>query len=273
MNTTTDDIKRLRKISGQPIMDCKNALLKATTFDDAFDILRKTATEKIDERRKDKITSEGRVIIKHSDTKNNAFREMVMISLLCETDFTAKSEVFINALDEIADIHLTSNPFGHIAVKTIINKIKSQTGEKIQLGTAHVLSHNGVGIMSEYVHFDNKKAAIVSLEAKTHPPELLKLGKQIAMHIVASKPQFNCEANVDWSSVDLDIPEHLQNKPPEILAKISQGKKKKFMSERVLLHQPFCINDKITVEEAINKIRRQHMMEITISCFYHIEIG
>ena len=97
---TKEDIVRLRKASGQPIMDCKKALQETNSFDEAFEYIRKTATEKIDERRKDRVASEGRVIIKGTNEHPVYGSKIAMVSLLCETDFTAKSEAFVNALDK-----------------------------------------------------------------------------------------------------------------------------------------------------------------------------
>ena len=110
MEIKKEDIVRLRKTSGQPIMDCKKALQETNSFDEAFEYLRKTATEKIDTRRKDRESSEGRVIVKGSHEQPVDGSKIVMASLLCETDFTAKSDAFVEALDKIADEFLSDEP-------------------------------------------------------------------------------------------------------------------------------------------------------------------
>ena len=58
-----------------------------------------------------------------------------------------------------------------------------------------------------------------------------------------------------------------------IIEKISRGKKDKFKKERVLLNQLYCLDDKITIDQAIKNVRRKEMMEITLKKFKHIEIG
>jgi elongation factor Ts len=273
MKVNKEDIIRLRKTSGQPIMDCKKALLETNSFDEAFEYIRKNAKEKIDERRKDRITSEGRVVVKCSHEFPVYGSKIAMVSLLCETDFTAKSELFSSGTDKIAKLALSYTEEDRRQIEEIVDEVKTQTGEKVEVGQIfihHVTENTSIG---SYVHFDNKKAAIVQFEANSNPVMLQELGKNIAMHIVACKPQFLDDKEIDWSRVDLEIPEHLKNKPEEILAKISRGKREKFKKERVLINQIYCLDDKITVDQAIKNVRRDEMMEITLKKYRHIEIG
>ncbi len=275
MEIKKEDIIRLRKTSGQPIMDCKRALQETDSFDEAFEYLRKNATEKIDSRRKDKVVNEGRVISKCTHEQPIVGSRVAISSLLCETDFTAKSEIFINALDNIVDalFQLQPNAINVREVMTIINEVKAQTGEKIQMGTYHMLYPTATNPVYSYVHFDNKKAALVTLEAFSKPYELQQLGMHLAMHVVASKPRFLDESDIDWSEADLTIPEHLLSKPKEIIDKISRGKREKFRAETCMLYQPYCLDDSINVDQAIKKVRKDKMMEIQLKKFRHIEIG
>ena len=48
---------------------------------------------------------------------------------------------------------------------------------------------------------------------------------------------------------------------------------RKHQKETVLLEQPYCLDDKITVDKAIKDVRRKVMMEITLKKFRHVEIG
>lgn len=286
MEIKKEDIIRLRKTSGQPIMDCKRALQETNSFDEAFEYIRKNATEKIDERRKDRVASEGRVVIRGSNEHPIYGSKIVMASLLCETDFTAKCDLFRESLDKIADILLMDFPTEESIsiqmnvqrerlneVDKIIDEVKAQTGEKVEIGQTYVIMVRENTSIGSYVHFDNKRAALVQFEANTNPAALQQLGRDVSMHIVASKPQFLDENDIDWSKVDLDIPEHLLSKPLSIIEKISKGKKDKFKKERVLLNQPYCLDDKITIDHAIKNVRRKEMMEITLKKFKHIEIG
>ena len=286
MEIKKEDIVRLRKTSGQPIMDCKKALQETNSFDEAFEYIRKNATEKIDERRKDRVASEGRVVIKGNSEHPRYGSKIAMVSLLCETDFTAKCDLFRVSLDKIADILLMDLPTGESVsiqidvqngrldeVDKIIDEVKAQTGEKVEIGQTYVIMVGENTSIGSYVHFDNKRAALVQFEANTNPEPLQQLGRDVSMHIVASQPQFLDENDIDWDKVDLEIPASLLSKPPSIIEKIAKGKKDKFKKERVLLNQPYCLDDSITIDQAIKNVRRKEMMEITLKKFKHIEIG
>ena len=276
MEVRNEDIVKLRKASGQPIMDCKRALQQTNSFDEAFEFLRKTSSEKIDSRRKDRIASEGRVAIKCSHEYPVYGSKIAMVSLLCETDFAAQSESFVNALINIAGLLTESN--SDLTMELIqkdIEKVKAQTGEKIELGQTYVLTVPENSSIGTYVHFDNKKAAIVQFEAKSNPALLQKLGREIAMHVVASKPQYlnKEEYKSSPNKEKLILPEGIEEKPQEIQEKIIDGMWRKQMKEIVLLEQPFCLDDKITVNQAILNVRKEEMMEIELTKFRHIEIG
>jgi len=275
MDIKKEDIVRLRKTSGQPIMDCKKALQETNSFDEAFEYLRKTATEKIDSRRKDRVAGEGRVVVKCSHEQPVDGSKVAMVSLLCETDFTAKSDAFIKALDKIADEFLSNQPNAVVMgnVLTIIDEIKAQTGENVQMGTYYMLFPTKNNPVYSYVHFDNKKAALVTLEANSTPYELQQLGLNLAMHVVASKPRFCTEADMDWSEADLEIPAGLLSKPPSIIEKITRGKKDKYKAETCMEFQKYCLDDSMNVKQAILQVRKNQMMEIALKQFKHIEIG
>jgi elongation factor Ts len=256
-------------------MDCKRALAKESSFDEAFEYLRKNASEKIDSRRKDKIASEGRVIVKCNREYPVYGSKVIMLSMLCETDFTAKSETFVNIMDGIADILLESEDQMHMElVNRNIAGLKAQTGEKIEIGLTYIFTIKENTSTSWYVHFDNKKAGLVQFEAQSNPAALQKLGKDIAMHVVATKPKYlNKKECSNDKEKDITIPKGIENKPENIRMQIINGVLKKYMRETVLLEQPFCIDDSKTINEAILEVRRQKMMEITLKKFKHIEIG
>jgi len=273
MKVKKEDIVKLRKISGQPIMDCKKALIETDSFDEAFEYLRINAKEKIDEKRKDRIASEGRVIIKGTNEYPVHNSRVAMTSLLCETDFTAKSDVFIKALDEITEI-LLKEESQIDSVDKIVESVKAQTGEKVELGQTYVVHVGDNMSIGTYVHFDNKKAALVQFETKTNPHQLQKLGQNIAMHIVAHKPQYlNQNEYALGPQKNIIFPKGIENKPLEIQEKIKIGVAKKHQKETVLLEQSYCLDENISVDQAIKDVRREVMMEITLKKFRHIEIG
>ncbi len=274
MNVKKEDIIKLRKISGQSIMDCKKALEQTDNLDEAFKFLRKNTFEKINNKRKHKSLNEGRVVVKCSYDHPVPGSIIALVSLLCETDFTAKSKLFIEALDNISTL-LTSGITPQMTeVTEIVNSIQAQTGEKIELDEAYIMPIEDNTPTMFYTHFDNKKAAIVQFNANSNPYHLQKLGHNIAMHIVGNKPEYlNDEDFINDTAKDIPIPSDTHKKSPEMQQKIILGALNKAKKERVLLHQPYCLDNTISVDQAIKNIRKELMMEISLKQFKHTEIG
>ncbi len=103
---TTEDIKKLRELTGAGMQDCKNALVEFNgDIEKAIEELRKKGIAKAI-KRMDRQTSEGAIYAYvHHGNKIGA-----MVELNCETDFVAKNEEFINLAKEMAIQVATMNP-------------------------------------------------------------------------------------------------------------------------------------------------------------------
>jgi len=262
-----EKIKKLREMSGQGMMDCKNALKEANeNLDEAFEILAKNS--KLDKSRKDRIVKEGRVDISLSivDSKNAGFS---IISLLCETDFLAKTEDFENALKEISISQYNKDKFENSKeVESIIDDIKAKSGENIELGPIVIKKIDSSNEMiGGYIHHDNKKASVVILEGCTIMDTDVPDG--IAMQVLANKPKYANIEDVNWDEIDLEIPESLLSKPPQILEKITNGKKEKFCQENVLSEQKYIKDD----SKKIKDVLLEYGEDVKIKEFDFIVIG
>src|SRR4030043_75370 len=92
-------VQKLRKMSGQGMMDCKKALEESNgDMEKAMEILRKKGLATL-AKRAERETTEGSVICKVSDDGKTA----VLATLCCETDFVAKSDDFIEAANKVGD--------------------------------------------------------------------------------------------------------------------------------------------------------------------------
>jgi len=92
-------VVKLRKMSGQGMMDCKKALEEANgNMDEAMAILRKKGLATL-AKRAERETSQGLVVSRESDEGKTA----VLASLCCETDFVANSDDFAAAAAKLAD--------------------------------------------------------------------------------------------------------------------------------------------------------------------------
>ena len=92
-------VMKLRKMSGQGMMDCKKALAETDgDLEEAMDLLRKKGFATLS-KRAERETSEGLVVCRVGEDQKQA----VMATLCCETDFVAKSDDFVATADKLLD--------------------------------------------------------------------------------------------------------------------------------------------------------------------------
>ncbi|MGM0628811.1 MAG: elongation factor Ts [Patescibacteria group bacterium] len=106
MDTTTEDVKKLRDETGVSVMKCKNALEEAGgDMKKAAELLQKKSKETAD-KKKDRTLGAGRIVSYIHNTKTVG----VLLELSCETDFVAKNEEFIDLAYNIAMHVAAMNP-------------------------------------------------------------------------------------------------------------------------------------------------------------------
>ncbi len=281
------DVVKLRKMSGQGMMDCKKALGEANgDMDKAMEILRKKGLATL-ARRAERETSEGAVISWQSQDN----KEAALATLCCETDFVAKSDDFVQLARDIRDyIGSTKGAEGAESVlqtiiagrtfQEVLTEVVSKTGEKMQVGDYARFRLEGAGIIGTYVHFNNKVGSMVHLETSdakvAQAPSIKQAASDIAMHITASKP-----IALDVDSLDPQVVERekaiyaaqVQNKPPQVVNRIVEGKLKKFYSDYCLLEQPFVKDDSKTVRQVLAEAAKQAGGQASIKQFVRFEVG
>jgi elongation factor Ts len=280
-------VVKLRKMSGQGMMDCKKALAEANgDMDKAMEILRKKGLATL-AKRAERETSEGAVVSWQSQDGKVA----ALVTVCCETDFVAKSDDFVRLARDIRDyIGSAQGDQGPesvlqtiVAGKTfqeVLTEVVSRTGEKMQVGDFVRFRVPGTGLIGTYIHFNNKVGSMVQIEtndAKTAGAPALKLAaSDIAMHITASKP-----IALDIESLDPHVVEQeraiyaaqVQNKPPEVVKRIVEGKLKKFYSDYCLLQQPFVKDDTKTVQQVLAEAAQQAGGQASVKQFVRFEVG
>lgn len=239
---TTEQVKELRDATGISVMQCKRALEEADgNMDKALAILKKTSSD-IALKKADRSLNSGAVMIKSGNST-------VLVGLLCETDFVAKNEDFLNLLSKLTDKASSSGIETMKAEsKDMIDPIIQKTGENIQLGESFEVKGD---VLGNYVH-NNKTGVIVSLAGGNS-----ELAKDIAMHITAMKPEYITEAEIgeDIKNTMKEIFEKEVaeiNKPEDIKAKMLAGKISTYFKEKTLLDQVFIKGDE-TVEKLLEK--------------------
>lgn len=282
---SAEAVVKLRKMSGQGMMDCKKALAEAGgDLNKAMEILRKKGLATL-AKRADRATSEGRVICRLSPDGKKA----VIVSLCSETDFVAKSEDFIAAADKLAEYAfaatvdsgpevLMDTTIGGKRFADVLTEVVSKTGEKIEVGDYMRFQMNGDGVFGHYVHFNGKVGALVEIETSSASvaKAIKPLADEIAMHITAINPLAVDKTSIDPSVLDKEraiAAEQVKDKPANIVAKIVDGKIAKFLKDNCLVDQPFVKDDSVTVGQALANAAKAAGGQAKIKRFVRVEIG
>ncbi len=278
-------VMKLRKMSGQGMMDCKKALLETEgDMDEAMSLLRKKGLATL-EKRASRETSEGHVVCRKSDDGRMA----ALATLCCETDFVSKSDDFVAAADMLAECTLLAQAdegtealletsYDGKKFSEILTDTVSRTGEKTEVGDFVRYKLDGTGVIGTYVHFNNKLGSMVEIETNADDAScgLAQIATDIAMHITAINP-----AGVDRDSIAPETiekeraiaAEQVKNKPANIIDKIVEGKLGKFFKDNCLVDQPFVKDDTKTVGQALADAAKEAGGEAKIKRFVRMEIG
>lgn len=258
MAITAAEVNKLRQMTGAGMMDCKKALTEANgDFDAAIDLLRKKG-QKVAANRADRDAAEGLVLARTSaDAKKG-----VLVSVNCETDFVAKNADFGKMAETILEIalqHMAADadtlkalPFGNGL--TVAEKLTEQTGvigEKIDVNYCGTLEAEYV---YAYNHPGNRVASMVGLNKAGHE----QVAKDVAMQTAAMAPIALDKSSTPQSVIEkeLEIGKELaiqEGKPAEMADKIAQGRLNKFFKESTLLAQEFIKDNKMNVEQYVQK--------------------
>jgi len=247
---TAAQVKALRDMTGQGMMECKKALAEAGgEIEAAVDLLRKKGLIKA-EKKSARQTAEGLVAV-HVDSGSAA-----MVEVVCETDFCARNDEFKAMVQQVAAL-AAGGPDGDVqatdeidqAVQACFAKVR----ENMRYSRGVKLSAATVG---RYIHHNGKVGVLVGVEGEIAPETL----SDLCMHIAFTDPMA-----ISTDEVPADVVEREQRlaseeaaetgKPPEIVEKIVQGKVRKFLAENALLEQPFVKDDKKKVKQVLGQAK------------------
>lgn len=284
---SSGQVMKLRKISGQGMMDCKKALQETNgDIDQAMALLRKKGLATM-QKRADRQATEGRVICTISEDGKTA----ALATLCCETDFVANSDDFSAAADSLANFLLACQADEGVenVLDTTIDGKKfadiltgmiSRTGEKMELADYTRFQLDGSGLIGTYIHFNGKVGTMVEIATSSDEPaedaQMKKLATDIAMHITALKPLAVDKDDIDAAIVEQEraiAAEQVKNKPANIIEKIIEGKLRKFFSENCLLQQGFVKDDSKSVAKILETTAKSCNGQAEIKRFIRFEIG
>jgi len=252
-------VKELRERTGSGMMECKKALVEANgDMELAIENMRKAGLAKAD-KKSGRIAAEGIIGVKVSDDG----RSVAIVDINCETDFVAKAEDFVEFVNSVAHALLNADvrteeellamPLeGGVTVDEMRRGLISKLGENITIRRFEKFQSQDGGTAC-YLH-GTKIGVIVELAVAD--PEL---GKDVAMHIAASKPICVSDEQVSPEAISKEKEiflaqqeEKIKGKPADIVEKMVVGRISKFYAEVTLLGQPFVKDDKMTVGKLVS---------------------
>jgi elongation factor Ts len=269
MNITADSVKQLRERTGAGMMECKKALVETQgDLDAAAELMRKTGLAKADKKAA-RVAAEGTVAIER------AGNDAVLVEVNCETDFVARSDEFqafardlaraaLSAPVDALEALLALPDAGGGTLEERRRALIAKIGENISVRRFVRLS--APTALGTYLH----GARIGTLVALKGGDEAL--AKDLAMHVAAVNPAYVDAAEVPAAVLDKErgiLAEQTkgENKPPEIIAKMVEGRLRKYLAEITLLGQPFVKDPDTTVEKLVKKAGA------TVVKFVRFEVG
>jgi len=273
MNITADTVKQLRERTGAGMMECKKALVETQgNLDAAAELMRKTGLAKADKKAA-RIAAEGTVAMERSG--NSA----ALVEVNCETDFVARSDEFQAFAHTIARVALQAAPDSLEALLSLPDAsgpgasgptagtptavtpgvgsleerrraLIAKIGENIAV--RRFVRLTAPGALGAYVH-GTRIGTLVALEGGDE-----SLARDLAMHVAAVNPAYIDAGEVPAAVLDKEreiLAEQTkgEKKPPEIIAKMVEGRLRKYLGEITLLGQPFVKDPDTTVEKLVKK--------------------
>ena len=249
-------VKELRERTGAGMMECKKALVESEgDVETAIENLRKSGQAQA-AKKAGRTAAEGRIVVEATADGKHA----AMVEVNSETDFVAKDENFVEFANGVAARVLADRPADVDALaalamdgQTVEEKRKAlvaKIGENIAVRRFVLLDTEGV--LGIYLH-GTRIGVVVELEGGDQD-----LARDIAMHVAATRPLCISEADVSREEIEKEREIYTaqaaeSGKPPEIVAKMVEGRIKKFLKENTLVGQPFVKNPDQTVEELLKQ--------------------
>lgn len=256
---TAAAVKALRERTDLPMMECKKALVAAEGDAEKAIAILKEQFKKIQDKRADNATEEGRIFLAIADDGSEA----ALVEIQCESAPVATGES-LEVLGTAIVGQLLSGPGAETPedlmgqtpegasdslqsmYEDFVNKIREKTVVNRVTRVA--------GPVGGYIHHDYKTGVLFQAKGEPKSKEILR---DVAMHIAALNPEYCTAVDLDQAEVTaerdrLTAEAKASGKPENIIEKIVDGQMNRFYMEKgVLIYQPFAKDDKKTVEKAL----------------------
>ena len=282
-------ITKLREATGCGMMKCKEAL-EANNYDyeAAVDWLRKKGLSTA-AKKSERVTTEGLVAININGNTAS------IVEVNSETDFVARNEKFQNFVLDVSKAALNvknSNNYvedlkaqmidGKKIGDELVDKIAT-IGENLQIRRGQTIKLNGNGEIVSYIHSAiapnlGKIGVLVALKSDASKDKLNELGKQICMHIAASKPEFLSREYVPSDRLQREREICMEQskasgKPANIIEKMVEGRIDKFYKEICLMDQAFIMEPDKKVSDVIKSFEKETGCKIEVQEYVLFVLG
>jgi len=278
---TAGMVRELRDATGAGMMDCKKALVESGgEMEAAIDWLRKKGLSAA-AKKSGRVAAEGLVGV--ASGPNIA----AMVEVNAETDFVARNENFQNFVAEVAGLALSvgedvealkaaTYPGTQHSTQEELTKLIATIGENMTIRRARVLRVEE-GSVATYMHNAvkpglGKIGVLVALEGKNEMQVMETLGRQIGMHVAATRPEALDVDAVEPSALErekavLTEQAMASGKPEAVIQKMVEGRIRKYYEEIVLLEQVWVHDGESRVKAVVDKLG------LTLSGFARFHLG
>ncbi len=279
-------VKQLRETSGAGMMDCKKALTESNgDMEAAVDWLRKKGLAAA-AKKAGRVAAEGLVAVATDGAKG------VVVEVNSETDFVARNPEFQEFVGDVAKAALGTDGAsesvaeaklaGGKSVKDSVTELVGTIGENLSFRRSAGLAV-GSGVVASYIHSAaapdmGRIGVLVALESTGDAAKLADLGKKLAMHVAAANPLWLSRDNVDQSALDrerdvLSEQARASGKPDDIIAKMVEGRLRKYYEEVCLLDQVFVIDGETRVSKVVEGAAKDVGAPVKIASFVRFQLG
>ena len=274
-------VKDLREKTGAGMMDCKKALTETDgDIEVAVDWLRKKGLAAA-AKKSGRVAAEGLVGVATAQNK------AAIIEVNAETDFVARNETFQGFVEAVAKIALDvgedldaikAAPFpgtGRTVAEELTHLVAT-IGENMSIRRASVLSVKQ-GVVASYMHQAlkpglGKIGVLAAIEGPGEFATLETLGRQVGMHVAATRPEALDVDAVDPAALEreravLSDQARASGKPENIIEKMVEGRIRKYYEEVVLLEQVWVHDGESRVRAVVKKAG------VTLTGFVRFALG
>ncbi|HEX9118745.1 MAG TPA: translation elongation factor Ts [Anaerolineae bacterium] len=297
MEISATMVKELRQATGAGVLDCRKALESSSgDFEKAVEVLREKGLS-VAAKKASREANEG--LIGNFITPDSQVAALVEVN--CETDFVARTSDFVQFTQDVArqvaeqgaglaDVDaLTAQPLATgdgRSIRETLTAMIGKLGENMVVRRFARLAVDPAGrpgSISTYVHMGSKVASLVEVTCDAAATargseQLATLGKDLAMQVVAARPQWLSREDVPADIIAKEKEIYRAqlgdtNKPPQVIERILEGKLGKFYEENCLLDQQFIRDDSKCIKDVVAETSKLVGEKVVVERFARLEVG